>query len=350
MKFVKPTCLRKGDTVAVLSPSWGGPSRYPHVFDMGLRNLETMFGLKIKEFETARMDADVTYKNPKLRAEDLNRAFEDPEVSAIIASIGGDDSVRILPFLNLESIYANPKILMGYSDTAVITSYLCSHGMVTFNGPAVMAGFAQLRHFPAEVADHIRDILFAPTETYAYRAYRQWADQYVDWNTPGYDGVRELTDNTEGWRWLQGNGVVRGRLFGGCIEVFEFLKGTRFWAPAEIFDGAILFFETSEDKPSVSNIKYMLRNYGSMGVLNQISALLFGRARSFTEAEKAELETVIVEVVAGEFGRADMPIVVNMDFGHTDPQFIMPLGIQAEIDCVAKSFTLLESAVLGSRS
>src|SRR5476651_2481527 len=112
MNFLKPRRLSKGDTVAVLSPSWGGPSRFPHVFDMGLRNLESVFGLKIKEYPTARMDADVTYKNPKLRAEDLNNAFADPEVAGIITSLGGDDSVRILPFLELDTILANPKILM----------------------------------------------------------------------------------------------------------------------------------------------------------------------------------------------------------------------------------------------
>jgi muramoyltetrapeptide carboxypeptidase LdcA involved in peptidoglycan recycling len=346
MKFLKPARLKDGDTVAVLSPSWGGPSKYPHVFDMGLRNLEALFGLRIKEYPTARMDADVTYKNPKLRAEDLNRAFEDPEVSAIIASIGGDDSVRILPFLDLDVILGNPKILMGFSDTAVINGYLCSKGLVTFNGPSVMAGFAQMRHLPEEFTAHVRETLFSPTETYCYQPYAKWANEYVDWGTSEYDGVRSLTENTDGWRWLQGAGHAAGHLFGGCIEVFEFTKGTRFWPEEGFFEGKILFFETSEEKPTVSNIKYMLRNYGSMGVLDQISGLLFGRARSFTGLEKAELEDTIVRVVSGEFGRSDLPIVANMDFGHTDPQLIMPLGVLAEIDCHAKTIALVEPAVV----
>ncbi len=333
-----------GDTIAVLSPSWGGPSRYPHVFDMGLKNIQDTFGLKIKEFETARMDADMTYRNPKLRAEDLNRAFADPEVSGIFASIGGDDSVRILPYLDIETILANPKVFMGYSDTAVLLSYLCSKGMVTYNGPAVMAGFAQLKHLPSELVTHLIDILFSPTPSYVYKPYPSWANQYVDWNSPGYDGVRQLEDNAEGWNWLQGSGLHHGTLFGGCIEVFEFLKGTRFWPQEGFFEGKILFFETSEEKPTVSNVKYFLRNYGSMGVLDQISGLLFGRARSYSEQEKAELRKVIVEVVAGEFGRDDIPIITNMDFGHTDPQFVMPLGIRAELDCDKQSFRLLEPA------
>ena len=345
MDFIKPNRLKRGDTIAVLSPSWGGPSRYPHVFDMGLKNIQETFGFKIKEFETARMDADLTYKNPKLRAQDLNRAFADPEVSGIFASIGGDDSVRILPYLDLETILTNPKVFMGFSDTAVLLSFLCSKGLVSYNGPAVMAGFAQLKHLPHEMTTHIFDILLSPTASYAYQAYPSWANQYVDWASPGYDGVRVLEANTEGWNWLQGSGLHQGTLFGGCIEVFEFLKGTQFWPQDGFFEGKILFFETSEEKPTVSNVKYFLRNYGTMGVLDQISGLLFGRARSYTDTEKHELRKMIVDVVAGEFGRDDLPIIANMDFGHTDPQFIMPLGIRAEIDCACRSFRLVESAV-----
>jgi len=345
MKIIKPPRLKGGDTVALVSPSWGGPSKYPHVFEMGIRNLESLFGLNVKEYPTARMDAEATYQNPKLRAEDLNSAFADPEVHAIFASIGGDDSVRILPYLDLDVILSFPKILMGYSDTAVINSYLCSKGLVTYNGPSVMAGFAQMRHLPEECVEHVCHMLFSPSDTLEYRPYPQWANEYVDWGTPEYDGVRALTDNTEGWRWIQGSGVHRGNLYGGCIEVFEFTKGTRFWPDDGFFQDKILFFETSEDKPSVSNIKYMLRNYGSMGVLDQISGILFGRARSFTPAEKADLERTIVQVVAGEFGRSDIPIVCNMDFGHTDPQWILPLGIEAEIDCEQRTFRLLEPAV-----
>jgi len=346
MPFIKPRRLRAGDTVAVLSPSWGGPSRYPHVFDLGLGNIENLFGLKIKEYPTARMDADETYRNPEIRAKDINDAFEDPEVHAIFASIGGDDSVRILPFLNLDLIKANPKIFMGYSDTAVINAYLNFQGLVTFNGPAVMAGFAQMRHLPNSFADHVRQALMEPDATLDYQPFEAWADHYVNWNTSGYDGeTAPLQTNNESWRWLQGQGRVEGRLFGGCIEVFEFLKGTRFWPGPDFWTDKILFFETSEDKPTVSNVKYMLRNYGSMEVLHSIRGILFGRARSYSDAEKAELEKMIAQVVAGEFGRSDMPIVANADFGHTDPQWVLPLGVRAEIDCEAKRLRLLEAAV-----
>lgn len=342
----KPRRLREGDTVAVLSPSWGGPSCYPNVFDLGLDNLRSRFGFRFKEYPTARMDADALYRNPRQRAEDVNAAFADPEVAAIFTSIGGDDSVRILPYLDLDAILANPKILLGFSDTTTLTAYLNRHGLVTYNGPSVMAGFAQMRHLPDEAADDFRRLIVDAEDRFRYRPYPSWVDRYVRWETPGYDGETEpLQPNGEGWCWLQGRGRVAGRLFGGCVEVLEFLKGTPFWPPLDFWEGRILFLETSEDKPTVSQVKWMLRNYGSMGALDRIAGILFGRPMDYSAEEKARLYEVLVAVVAGEFGRDEMPIVANLDFGHTSPQFVLPLGVEAEIDCDRRTFGLLEPAV-----
>ncbi|HLK14826.1 MAG TPA: S66 peptidase family protein [Fimbriimonadaceae bacterium] len=341
----KPPRLRPGDTVATLSPSWGGPSRYPLVYELGLRNLERLFGLKIKEYPTARMADEELYFNPKRRAEDINAAFADPEVGGIIASIGGSESVRILPFLDLDAIKAHPKILMGYSDTTTLTTTLNQAGLVTFNGPSVMAGFAQMRHLPGAFAEHVKSMLMEPAETYEFSPYSGWADRYVDWTTAGYDGEVAPLQAHDGWRWIQGEGVHEGVLFGGCIEVLEFLKATPWWPAPEFWEGKILFLETSEEKPEVRNVEYMLRNYGSIGALDRLSGLLVGRARSYTPEEKESLYAMLPRVVGFEFGRKELPIVANLDFGHTDPQFVMPLGIRIQLDCEAKRLRLLEPAV-----
>ena len=100
---IKPKRLQKGDTIAVVSPSWGGPSIFPHVYELGIKVLKNL-GLKIKEFPSARMDADFLYKNPEFRAKDINNAFANEEVKAIFISIGVDDSIRILLFLYYKNI------------------------------------------------------------------------------------------------------------------------------------------------------------------------------------------------------------------------------------------------------
>ncbi len=338
LQMVKPNRLRPGDTVAIVSPSWGGPSVFPYVYELGLRNIQNFLGLKVKEFPTARMSQPELYNNPKLRAEDINAAFADPEVNGIIASIGGSESVRILPFIDYDSIVKTPKVLMGYSDTTTLTSTLNNRGMVTFNGPAVMAGFAQMRYLPTEFPAHVRSILMEPEASYEYNAYRQWANNYLEWKTPGYDGEVAPLQPHEGWQWLQGEGVHSGRLFGGCIEVFEFLKATPWWPDIDFWNGKILCLETSEDKPLPENVEYMLRNYGSMGALERLAGLVIGRARSYTPEEKDKLYKMLPRVVGYEFERPDMPILANFDFGHTDPQFIMPLGINVELDCANEIF------------
>lgn len=76
MKFIKPEKLKQGDTVGIVSPSWGGPSIFPHIYDSGIHVLEKM-GFKIKEFPSARKDAEFLYNNPEFRAKDINDAFSD---------------------------------------------------------------------------------------------------------------------------------------------------------------------------------------------------------------------------------------------------------------------------------
>jgi len=342
LRPIKPNRLFPGDTVAIVSPSWGGPSTYPWVYKKGIQNLQNL-GLKIKEYPTARADTDYIYNNPQVRAKDINDAFADKEVKAIITTIGGDDSIRILPFLDKEMALNNPKILMGYSDTTTVTTFYNYFGLVTFSGPSVMAGFSQMESLGDQFQQHIKDFLFGNTTNYTYRSFPFYSEGYPDFEKKENSGKIKNKKQPNGWHWLQGRGVVHGNLFGGCIEVLEFLKGTSFWFPSNFFKEKIFFLETSEEKPSISQVKYMLRNYGIQGVLDKISAILFGRARDYSDDEKKLLDDTILKIIKQEFGNKNVTIVTNMDFGHTDPQFILPLGIKAELDNNKQTFKLNES-------
>ncbi|MBP6974566.1 MAG: LD-carboxypeptidase [Candidatus Pacebacteria bacterium] len=342
MEYKKPLRLKLRDTVGIVSPSWGGPSIFPHIYENGLKVLKEL-GLQIKEYPTARADNDFLSKNPEARAKDINDAFADSEVKAIFASIGGEDSVRILPFLNKEVIQNNPKILIGYSDTTTLLTYLNQLGLVTFHGPSIMAGFSQAESLPESFTQHIQQMLFSPQETYEYSKYSVYCDGYLDWGQEENLGKTKELKQDNGWRFIQGSSVVTGELYGGCIEVLEFMNGTDFWPEKDFWNGKVLFFETSEEKPSIQQVQWKLRNYGMQGIFDKVSAVLFGRARDYSDEEKNELDLMIVNVIKEEFGNAEIPIVTNMDFGHTDPQIILPLGIKAEVDCLSKTFKLIES-------
>ena len=344
MEFVKPARLTKNSTVALVSLSWGGPHAFPHVYELGIKNLQKM-GLKIKEFATAKAAPDFLYENPKIRADDVNKAFADPEVDGIISTIGGEDSIRILPYLDGKTIRSNPKIFMGYSDTTTVLAYCNQLGLVTFHGPAVMAGFSQMENLPPSFATHVRELLFQPAETYEYHSYNTYSEGYPDFARPENLGKTKTIHQGTGWTWLQGKSVGSGHLFGGNIEILEWLRGTRFWPALDFWNGKILFLETSEEKPHRSYVRRWLRTFGILGGFDRINGLLIGRARDYNDEEKGKLEQNIVAVVSDEFRRPDLPIVTNMDFGHTDPQLIIPLGVNAEIDCEAKRFRLVEPAL-----
>lgn len=342
MKHKKPKRLQSGDTVAILSPSWAGPSVFPAVYENGLKILEE-WGLKIKEYPTTRAVSDSSIENAKLRAKDINNAFSDKEVKAIFVSIGGDDSVRILPFLDKDIISSNPKIFMGYSDTTTMLTYFNQLGLVTFHGPSIMAGFSQMESLPQIFKQHVYDMLFTSTAGYECPSFNQYCDGYLDWSQEDNLGKTKTLKKDTGMRVLQGTGTVSGKLFGGCIEVLEFIKSTKFYPQDNFWSNKILYFETSEEKPPISSVKYMLRNYGVQGIFDKINGIIFARARDYSDEEKKELEAMVAKVVSVEFGNASLSIITNAEFGHTDPQIVLPNGVEIEVDLTNLKLRLKES-------
>ncbi len=339
----KPDILEKGDNIAIVSPSWGGPSACPHIYESGIKNLREL-GFNIIEMPAARMDAEKLYRNPQIRAEDINNAFYDKNINGIIAAIGGSDSCRILKYLDTDTIKNNTRFFMGYSDTTTITTWLNQQGLVTFNGPSVMAGFSQWNSFTEEYRQYIKDYLFIGSDNLVIPEFPSYSDGYPGWADKNNTGKIKPVKENDGMHFIQGSGISEGELFGGCIEVLEMIKGTEYWPDADFWQDRILFLETSEEKPSVDYVKYSLRNYGVMGVFEKLSGLLFGRARDYSDEEKKELEKTVLSVVNGEFGNSDIPVVCNMDFGHTDPQLILPLGVKYRIDAENRKIIQTESA------
>ena len=342
---VKPRRLKEGSVVAVISPSLAGPYIFPKVYQHGVSVLRDELGLEVVEMEHTRRPNYLMRLNPHLRGQDINDAFMDPGIDAIIATIGGDDSVRVLPHLRIQDIIERPKVLMGFSDTTTLLTYLAYKGMVTFYGPTVMAGISQIRHYPRSL-EHLREMLFHPSAEHTYRPSPSYSEGYPDWSLDSSVGSISRKKRAPRWKVLQGEGRAEGTLFGGCIEVMEVLKGTRFWPPHTFWKDKVLFMEATEQMTSLTRLKQIMRNYGTMEVFENISALLFGRWRGYTSQQRREVERIIMRTVTEEFGRSDLPIIMNMDFGHTDPQMILPLGVRAEVDPTGPTLTLKESPLI----
>jgi muramoyltetrapeptide carboxypeptidase LdcA involved in peptidoglycan recycling len=344
--LIKPPLLKQGDRIAVVSPSWGGPGTFPHRYQAGKRQLIEALGVDVVEMPHALADADWIARNPKARADDIMQAFSDPSIDGIIASIGGDDSIRLIPHIDLSVIRNNPKIFMGFSDTTVMHFGCMKAGLGSFYGPSVMAGFGENCGPRDYMIQSVKRALFMPEPMGDIEPSREgWTVEHLDWADPANQTRRRTLNPFTGPQLLQGTGSATGHLMGGCAEVMDMINGSPWWPSLDAWRGAILFYETSEDAPDPKFIKYWMRNLAAQGILQVLNGILLARPGGQIEiAKHGEYGKAIIGVLHEE-GLTDMPVLANLDFGHTDPIFTLPYGVQAEIDCATTSLRILESGV-----
>lgn len=169
-----------------------------------------------------------------------------------------------------------------------------------------------------------------------------WTSQRLEWVIENKHISREMNEDNKGYELLQGKGIAQGRLIGGCIEVLEFAKGTSLWPDKAYFKDSILFFETSEDLPIPANIEYWLRNYGTQGILQEVNGIIFAKPQheKYYEEYKESIATILHEL-----GLNELPVLYNLNFGHTEPKFVIPYGAMAEINCEEVKFSIIDSGV-----
>ena len=342
--MIKPKKLNKGDKVATISLSWGGAGEIPDRYQIGKKRIQENFDLEVVETKNSLKPADWIYRNPEARAEDLMEALEDNSIKAIISNIGGEDSIRTLPFIDLNIIKRNPKIFLGFSDTTITHFCFYKAGVTSFYGTSNLVGFAENKEMHQYQIEDIKKTLFSSNPIGLVEPNKNgWTSQHLDWANPKNQEIARKLEPNSGWRFLQGNGNVDGQLLGGCLDVLEFLKDTSFWIAPNDWKGKIMFIETSEAKMAPDNFRWILRNYAASGILKNINALIV--ARPYDNLHWKEYDDIIMKVVKEEEGLNKLPIITGMDFGHTCPTFTIPYGIKSEIDCNKKTFSIIENAL-----
>jgi len=342
--MLKPSVLRSGDRIAAVSLSWGGPSSYPHRYEAGKRQFEESFGVKVVEARHTMTDHAWLASHPEARASDLMEAFTDPSIQGIVSTIGGDDSIRLLPFLDLAVIRENPKVFLGYSDTTV-THFACMKaGLVTFYGPAIRAGFSENGGLFPYMTYSIRRTLFSAEAAGQILPNTEgWTCERLDWADPALQNQKRRLRPCSGWRWLQGAGIRRGKLIGGCLEVVDWLRGSTVWPDLTVWRESIMFLELSEEAIPPSAVVRILRSIAATGALGATRGILFGRPYG-EEKTFADYDAALLQVCR-EFGLESLPLVTQLDFGHTDPIFTVPYGIEAELDCDRQELRYIDACV-----
>lgn len=339
--LIHPPKAAPGDRVAVLSPSFAAPAVAPAIHEQGLRRLTEVTGLIPVEYPTTRR-LDALAKD---RAADLNAAFADPSIRAVLATIGGEDQITVVPHLDPELIRSDPKPFLGYSDNTNLLNWLWTTGVAGFYGGSVQVQLgagpdldpihrAALR---AALITGERLEITEPGESEDFG--REWTDPAA---LSEY-GDREPTDP---WTWSGPARTVTGPTWGGCIEALQWiLTAGRFPVDPAVVAGGVLLVESSEEIIPAREFGWILRSLGERGLLAAVDAVLVARPPASDLAQprppaadraahRAAQRDVAIETI--DRYHPEAVVCVGVPFGHTRPQWILPYGGEITVDGKAR--------------
>lgn len=339
-EFTVPPALERGDRVAIVAPAGGLAARFPHVYEQGIDRIESVFDLEPVEYPTATKSSEYLAAHPEERAEDVMDAFRDPDVRGVIATIGGNDQIRMLEHLDPDVLRDHPTRFYGYSDNTSLALFLWNLGVISFYGGMVMTEYAMQGGMYDHTVDALERALFAE-EVGEIRPAAEFTDDGNDWADPESLDVPRETEPNPGWRWENASGVVEGRVWGGCLEILDvFLAGGRYAPDSTDLDDAVLALETSEELPGPAQVRRTMQALGERGYLERANALLVGRAKARSYADERppadreayrETQRETVMEVVEQYGPGT-PVVFDLDFGHTFPTVPLPIGGRVTID------------------
>jgi muramoyltetrapeptide carboxypeptidase LdcA involved in peptidoglycan recycling len=335
-EFTVPAKLRPGDRVAVVSPAFAAPGKFPAKHELAMQRLRDDIGLEPVEYPTTRRVGAAA----KDRAVDLMAAFADPSIAAVLATIGGDDQLTVLPFLDPAVFVANPKPYLGYSDNTNLLNWLWNLGVASYHGGSTMVHLGRGGGLHPVSTGSLRAALLTGGDVELEPA-GEFSDEEIDWNDPRSLEKAGATQPGPGWFWHQPDRVVTAPTWGGNLEIMHWnLAANRWIRPVEDYAGCVLLVETSEEMPPAEEVFRMLRNAGERGLLAQFPALVVGTAKATSLQHPATLEErqryrdeqreAILRALR-DYNPSAMA-VFGVDIGHTDPQWVVPYGGSMTVD------------------
>lgn len=312
---VKPKRLREGSRVGLVLPA--SMAFEASTIDRAKRQLEAI-GLEVVLGENVRARHGYFAGTDEQRAADVSRMFADPAIDGVYCYTGGWGCPRILPHLDWDTIAANPKVLIGYSDvTSLLNPVHQETGLVTFHGPVA--------------ASNIRPWTLEQLKRVVFSAERIGVLE----NPPKED--KELVDRD--YRILPiREGRATGPIVGGNLTMLASQMGT----PWEIeTEGAILVLEDIHE--AYYRVDRMLTQLGQGGKLAAAAGVVFGYCTDCpTDAPSFSLEQILFD----HFERLGVPAVAGLTFGHIRDQLTLPIGLEATLDATAGTLAFDEAAVV----
>jgi len=315
--LIRPDRLHYGDTIGIIAPASAPPD--PKNIDRSVAVLERL-GFKPRLAPHVRHRWGYLAGSDRDRASDLMQMFADRKVKAIICVRGGYGTARLLPRLDYQTIRANPKIFVGYSDiTSLHCAFLIKSSLVTFHGPMLNSDFVK-QNLPTFTLQSFLRTLMQPSAPGSIRA-----------------GYKRKTVS------ILRRGVVSGPLMGGNITLLCASLGTP-WQPS--FKNQVLFFEDLDEAPY--RFDRMLTHLLNAGLLQQVAGIAIGvntNCRDPKAKHAREYRQTLEDVFKDRLLPLKVPIVTGLPFGHIPLNTTLPIGVRVTLDAVKGDLTIDEPAV-----
>jgi len=339
-QLIKPAKLNKGDTVATVSISngWSGDKDIKWKYNLGVERLE-MLGLNVVAAPNSMKGSDYLTANPEARAEDIMWTFSNPNIKAIIANVGGNDSIKAIPYIDPNVLKHNPKIFIGYSDVMNLHLLCYKCGFSSFYGDNLLYPIAEAQGWHNYSKHWFEKVLFDNSTIGDIVPSTDWTFEETNYTDPNY--MRNYYSNND-YEVIQGRSIVRGKLFGGHTGLMD-LKNTVIETTAQDYKDSILFIEDIPEFFTPDSIENFLKWLDSIGALHVLKGIVIGK---LNQNVSFELHKEAILKIMRECYLTDLPILYGLNFGHSSPICILPYGAMAEIDCDKKAFTIVESGVV----
>ena len=313
-----PAKLKKGDEVRVIAPSRSMVILGEDCKKIATERLEAL-GLKVT-FGKYVMEADSDYlcTSVEHRVEDLNEAFKDKNVKAILTVIGGFNSNQMLDYIDYEAIKENPKIFCGFSDiTALSNSIYAKTGLVTYSGPHY-SSFGMLKGFEYTL-EYFKKMFFEDKEI-EIKSSKDWSDDawFIDQEN------REFIKNDG--MFVINEGEAEGEIVGGNLCTLNLLQGTEYMPNIE---NKILFLEDDDMAGKIYLMEFdrNLQSLIHMPEFKTVKALVLGRSQKATDITKEKW----IKLIKNKQELANIPVIAGVDFGHSTPIITFPIGGDARL-------------------
>ncbi len=332
-----PQSLLPGQTIGFFSASSPVTATAPNRFARAQQFLQSR-GFKLQAGNLTLKSDFYRSGTIEERAEEFNQLLRDPNVRCVMSSIGGMNSNALLPYIDYEAIKADPKIIIGYSDTtALLLGIYAKTGLITFYGPALVASFGEFPPLVDTTWQSFADLLITPLKLpYAYPLPPVWSDEKLNWDTLVPERAKEVYAND--CRFI-GAGTVSGRVIGGNLNTLSGIWGSPYMP--DIRHGDILLIEDS-----LLDIATLERSFNMLklnGVFDRVSAVLLGKHEGFYDKGTGRRPfDVLTEVLNGQ----SLPIVDGFDCCHTHPMLTLPLGSQIRVDFGQKRIELIARFII----